>query len=426
MRETGTANSPLVSIIVPVYNCAEYVQQCLDSVYAQIYENWEIICVDDGSQDDSLSILRVNESLHDRVRVISTANKGPGSARNEGIVRAEGKFVLFLDADDFIDPRLLEITVSQAEKTNADIVVWDVWFFNDRHGRVQHPPMGILHFTPFIQDGSVFSWRTSPDDILLSFQNWPWNKLFRTSFVNQNGLRFQEDVMRTEDVLFVCVALMRAQRITTVEGRLSCYRVMRPGSAMATKDEYPFDFLTAILAFKEFLKQEGLYEEVGRSYRNWALSSALYNLHTLNSFESFSEVFDCLKVSGFRDLGVADCEKDEFFDEYLYDSMMAVCSLSVSEYLFLRTRMLDRACEESDAAGDFARIEAAEAQDRFEEELSDQRIRLEKENARISEALRVSQRELEDVLNAAEQRIGAVVCRIPRAVQRKMLSRKKK
>ena len=359
--ENMEQNAPSVSVIIPVYNCAPYLRQCIDSVINQTEPSWEILCVDDGSTDDSISILReFEEKLCGKMRVFVQENSGPAKARNRAIDLARGKYLLFLDADDFIDCRCIELAKERAEEISADLVAWDVWYFNDRYQRLQHPPVGMLHFAPFEKGGESSSWRDSPDDIFISFQNWPWNKLFSTQFVRAEGLRFQEDVKRTEDVAFVCAALVKASSIGLLYDRLSYYRVMRPGSAMATKDSYRFDFLKAFEWLRGFLEREGLFAEVERSYANWALSSVLHNLHTLNTYEAYEDVFGALHSGWLEKLDLVGHDKGYFFNEGAYAALEDIGSLSSSRYLFKRMRILDGALDDSAAILDFARMDRDE------------------------------------------------------------------
>ena len=97
---------PLISVIVPVYNVEQYLKKCLDSVISQTYTNLEIILVDDGSTDNSLSICREFEKLDARVRVFSQNNRGPGSARNTGLNHAKGIYIAFVDSDDYLDKNI--------------------------------------------------------------------------------------------------------------------------------------------------------------------------------------------------------------------------------------------------------------------------------------------------------------------------------
>ena len=406
MEEDVVQVAPTVSVIVPVYNCAPYLRQCLDSVVAQTECSWEIIAVDDGSTDGSIALLReYEERLDGKMRVVEQENAGPARARNCAIDMAQGKYFAFLDADDFLDPRCFELAVGQAECTEAQIVAWDIWFFNDRHQRIQHPPLGILHFAPFDADGQPFSWRKCPDAFLLSFQTWPWNKLYLASYIREGGYRFQEDVMRSEDIGFVYPALVDAERIATVGERLINYRVMRADSAMATKDKHPFDFIVAIASFREYLLGTGHYEELERSYVTWAMSSILYNLHTLSSFDAFCAVYDYLGKQGIRDLGLLDCPKEAFLDPAFYDKTREIVEWDAAHFLFDRSRALDFAREDALAMLDFTSAERDAACAR---------------EAAVRADLDRVVSEFDAVMGAAEQRVGQAICRLPRAIQRKV------
>ena len=117
-------NQPLVSIIMPVYNCEKYLSESIGSVISQSYRNWELIIIDDGSKDKSISIIESYAAKDSRIRFYrnESGEHGPGIARNYGIERISGKYTYFIDADDWIEKDLLQDTVTLAEKTDADIV----------------------------------------------------------------------------------------------------------------------------------------------------------------------------------------------------------------------------------------------------------------------------------------------------------------
>lgn len=111
-----------ISVIVPVYNSEKYVGRCVDSIIAQTYQNWELILVDDGSTDNSLSILQEYENHDSRIKVIHQNNEGPGIARNTGIINAIGDYIVFVDSDD----RISEDYFDLLSKKNEDVVFIDV------------------------------------------------------------------------------------------------------------------------------------------------------------------------------------------------------------------------------------------------------------------------------------------------------------
>lgn len=113
---------PEVSIIIPVYNAREYIGRCLDSILNQTFKEWEAICVDDGSIDSSLWILEDYASKDSRIKVVTQANAGVSAARNTAIETACGKYICFVDSDDFLHPQTLELALEVAVKENADLV----------------------------------------------------------------------------------------------------------------------------------------------------------------------------------------------------------------------------------------------------------------------------------------------------------------
>ena len=115
---------PLISIIIPVYNVERYLAQCLDSVINQTYPNLEIICVNDGTTDSSGQILEQYAQKDGRIVVIVQENQGLSGARNTGLKHVHGKYIMFVDSDDWIELETCEDAVIAAEKHNADLVMW--------------------------------------------------------------------------------------------------------------------------------------------------------------------------------------------------------------------------------------------------------------------------------------------------------------
>ena len=132
MGENSTALTADVTVILPVRDCAPYLVRCLDSILGQTLPPRQVVCVDDGSVDGSSEILDRFARENACVEVLYLDGVGPGAARNQGFERATGAYTLFVDADDFIEPCLLELACKQADERESDIVVGDIWVFNDR------------------------------------------------------------------------------------------------------------------------------------------------------------------------------------------------------------------------------------------------------------------------------------------------------
>ena len=123
-----------ISVIVPIYNDDRYLHECLDSIINQTFEDIEIICVNDGSTDESLNILKQYESRDCRVKVISQENKGVGAARNAGIKIASGEYIYFIDADDFLELTGLEEMYDLSQQMDLDLLIFKLVTFDDETG----------------------------------------------------------------------------------------------------------------------------------------------------------------------------------------------------------------------------------------------------------------------------------------------------
>lgn len=179
IRKKQNEKEVIVSLVIPVYNSAPYIRQCLDSIIQQTYEILEIICVNDGSMDDSLAILEEYAAKDNRIRIFSKENEGKGaaSARNLGLKKATGEYIQFIDSDDFFAPDMIETLVSKAVNTDADVVICRGQIFDDEKqcvtGKLPHPD---LQYAP---DKPSFHWRECPEYICEIADNYAWNKLFK-------------------------------------------------------------------------------------------------------------------------------------------------------------------------------------------------------------------------------------------------------
>ena len=120
----------MVSIIVPVYNTEPYLVRCLDSLLAQSCDLYEIICIDDGSTDGSLKILQKYAAKHKNIRLITQSNSGVSSARNAGIEAAKGKYVMFVDSDDFVEPDMIETLYTYMQNNMPDWLLFQLRLYD--------------------------------------------------------------------------------------------------------------------------------------------------------------------------------------------------------------------------------------------------------------------------------------------------------
>lgn len=278
----------MVSVIIPVYNAEKYIEECLDSLLGQTYRDFEIICVDDGSQDHSLEILRRYEGQDDRLTILTQKNQYAGVARNTGMAYAKGKYLLFLDADDFFSVDMLEQAVSEAEKEQTEILVFDAYRYDDRKKLVIQEDWAALAKEQF---GSGVKSASQLSEVVYSFgMPSPWNKLFLRGYIEKNGLKFQE-TKRANDVFFVYAALSCAGRIGILNRKLVYYRIYNVQSLQGSVDNTPEDFAKALYAVRSFLMDRNLWERFEQSFYSVAEAHCVNNLGNLQTREAFQYLY---------------------------------------------------------------------------------------------------------------------------------------
>ncbi|GHT32932.1 hypothetical protein FACS1894214_4880 [Planctomycetales bacterium] len=210
---------PKISVIIPVYKVEQYLRQCLDSVIAQTFKDIEIICVDDGSPDNCPQILEEYAANDFRIRVIHKENGGLSSARNAALPYVTGKYILFVDSDDWIEPDLLEKTVAKSEETNADMTL----FF------YEHPYMAsqkiFNNIERIIAEHSCFDIEEISfcDCSQIVHSPTAWSKLWKADFIKNHKLIFPEGLWH-EDIPFQWEALLHNPILAVVPERFYHYR----------------------------------------------------------------------------------------------------------------------------------------------------------------------------------------------------------
>ena len=238
-----------LSVIIPVYNTEKYLPKCLDSIFAQNFTDFEVICVDDGSTDKSLDIL----ARYKEVTVLKQTNKGSGVARNFGLMHAKGEHVLFMDSDDWLVGRAFEKIISTAETSDLDILIFGAKIYDKgklRRGSYSADkiPRKYLNW--------VFN-KTEFKDELFKFPSTAWTKLYKRDFLVKNNIQFQE-IFVGQDQLFFVNSMLKAERIAVLPENLYCYWKKRPGAVTANKKKtnfspvYVFNSVEAILGNYEY------------------------------------------------------------------------------------------------------------------------------------------------------------------------------
>ena len=340
------AAQPAVSVIVPTYNVGEFIAQCLDSVLAQTMGDFELVCVDDGSTDDTWSIVEERARRDGRVVALRQANAGPGAARNAGLESARGRYVYCLDADDYLERDMLAKCAKALDDTQADMALVAFRTYNQQVGRAFPAEWGMRHEDAFPSHPSgSFTWETAPDLFFETVQNVPWNKMVRRALLDERGIRFQE-LHLTEDLMYSLPAAVAAKSIVRIPQPLVVHREFAGTNAMADKGRHPLDFLEAFDALRVWLQEEGVYMPLRLAYQEWLLDAAYYNLPTYRDFDGFVAAYERLTAEGLAAYDLASVDAGSIRDRRYRALLEALRSGSRERFLL--------AC---------ANIEAAEVQE---------------------------------------------------------------
>jgi glycosyltransferase involved in cell wall biosynthesis len=321
---------PKVSVIMPVYNAEAYLNECMESVLNQSLKEIEVICVDDGSTDRSVAILEEYRKQDSRLIILRQKNLYAGTARNNGMKIARGKYLSFLDADDIFESDMLEESYKQAEKVNADIVVFGGRCFEKDISKAYDYP--ALLRTDMLPDNEVFE----PDENFEYLFNFttpsPWNKLYRRSFIEDNQLSFQE-CKRVNDAYFVKVSLAMAKRIGIVNKNFIYYRTNNSLSLQGSLNESPLQFYWVLSDIKDKLLSISKFKANEKSFRRFSLSFCIYNLERLTDEKAFVELYNALREYIFEQLGIKGTSTDDYYNKYAYNQYMKIMSYSPTAYL---------------------------------------------------------------------------------------------
>ncbi len=267
---------PLISIIIPVYNTGKYLKQCLDSILCQSFKKFEIICVNDGSKDNSLEILNSYKEKDNRIVVISKENEGQGIARNKGLELARGKYIIFADSDDWFEQGALQKLYDKMEKDDSDVVFFCVNTYRQKTGSKTQYPYALKYIRGF--DDKVFS-PTDVKDCLFYIPAFPF-KIYKKSFLDKIGYHYGKNKF-WEDHLPHFSALSQSSRMSILNDYIYNYR-LHEASATANAAKY------ADIIFENFLECE---KEL-RNFDNWQVFKAYFAARkikvALNYYEKFT------------------------------------------------------------------------------------------------------------------------------------------
>ena len=265
---------PKVSVIVPVYNVEEYLAECLDSIIHQTLKDIEIICVNDGSTDSSLNLLKEYAARDSRIFIIEQENGGLGHARNVAIKKAKGEYIGFVDSDDWIEINMFQILYDLATKFDTDVTMCELKVFNQHTGIISQPGWFKLPFNSQYETLCI-SWKEI-NEVGFKITPGPVNKIYRKDFILKNNLEFATNIYY-EDVLFTYSSLIAAKKINFIRKPLYIYRHLRPGSIMQDKGKKHFDIFISLNRLQEAIEKSGKLEELKTTFYTFKFNQYLFH-----------------------------------------------------------------------------------------------------------------------------------------------------
>ena len=287
-----TNRTPRVSVIMPVYNNGDYIRETLDSLRNQTFTDFEVICIDDESSDNSGKIIQEYVTSDPRFHYFFQENCGAGCARNNGMRQAKGEYISFLDGDDLYDPNCLKRMVEALDKTEADVCICERETFNTKNGRIVYKGNKYSKF----DEDRLYHTQELAGSFFQLITVFCWDKMFRHVFLQAHPYEFQ-NLQHCNDVSFVCSSIAAAQTLCFVKKCLVRYRV---GTGSSTQDKAVKHPLCAMEAFGKARENVYLLHEGDAEWQksiDARCADAFFNTLQKDVMDdiAYKEVYDAFK-----------------------------------------------------------------------------------------------------------------------------------
>ena len=247
-----------VSVVIPVYNVEKYLEDCLNSIVNQTLKDIEIICINDGSTDNSLEILNRYAQKDKRITVISQKNQGHAVATNKGISMAKGEYLYLMDSDDIVKLNALEDTYFLSKSKDLDLLIFKAIKYSESENKVYENDVYNMDGLFNAVGNNVFSYKDIPSELLFDLSVTPWSKLYNRRFINEIGAKFPEGLVFDDNVFFWQV-LFNCKRIYFHNEFLFTRRVYS-SSSTASGDERYLDSIAIINLIGNEFRKYGEFE----------------------------------------------------------------------------------------------------------------------------------------------------------------------
>ena len=246
---------PQISVIVPVYNVESYLSQCLDSILNQTFTDFECICINDGSKDNSLAILQKYASKDSRIKIINQENKGLAVTRNIGIKNSIGQYIAFVDSDDWLTEDCLYKSFNKIKETSADVVQFNYKFYYSKEDKYESKRV--------FESEKIKKEDTISAILQKSYEGPVWRRIYKKDVLLKNNLFFYEGRV-SEDGVFSAVLFLYTQNVVYIEDELYIYRKQTASAITSNLSklfvDWFYNFFTMIKDIKNrnFLSEEAI------------------------------------------------------------------------------------------------------------------------------------------------------------------------
>lgn len=284
-------DAPIVSVIVPAYNTADYIETCLFSIIEQTYKNIEIIIINDGSTDCTKSIISVFAQYDSRIKIINQKNQGVGNAKNNGLKIARGKYILFVDSDDYIDKSLIQKCIQKAPM--AEIVICGA--FSLKNNKIKQGIYSINKIPAKFKNKVLQFSEFKPH--IFKFFTVACGKLYSAEILKKNKVKFQ-DTKVGEDQLFFVHSMLSCKSIFVINENLYYYRRNRIGSLTSNSKKETTAPIKNFYAIEKIVNDENFMPQIINRYFSKALCSYGKCTHTYKPeyFIKLNELIEYIKT----------------------------------------------------------------------------------------------------------------------------------
>lgn len=293
----------MISIIIPVYNSATYLNQCIESIINQTYTDWECIIINDGSTDDSANICDIWSQTDSRIHVIHQSNQGVSASRNRGLKKSKGEYIVFVDSDDWVETNYLYDMISSMVENKTDIIVTGTNYI--------YKNQDVKVFKPFEKEIFRLSYENTSAFIEnISLFYGPYSKLLKADIIKKYNITFPENYSLGEDLLFNFHYLSKINNIQYLSVANYNYRILNTGSLTSKYRDNEFDIhYFQWKVQRDLLISKNMWNDISMKYLYLRLWGIIYNGLFDKKKPSYSHIY---KVLNIKELKMLTRWKDNF------------------------------------------------------------------------------------------------------------------